>query len=173
MEHSIHERGGRVPESARQRGRQRRHELANGCDLAVLRNEREVCRIDCPTSLAWCVKSGVDDRTFIDQRKQRGPGRRVQHEDDIESIAGAPRFTIPYALHQFVPEPIQPELDVAVAATDSRQNVDQVLRDVHADVAMKDCPPDLKGGDQIGVDQCGGQFSRPRLQIATAPSPAS
>ena len=94
----------------------------------------------------------MDDRTFIDQRPQRGPGRRVQHEDGFESVvADVPRLAIAEVPDQPAPKSVEPQLDVTVSASESAENVDQSFRGKHADIAMEDRPADLKGRDQIAL----------------------
>src|SRR5262245_28832136 len=93
----------------------------------------------------------MNDWTFIDQRQYRGPGWCVQHDEHVECIANSGWLAVLDVADQFVPESLQPQVNVAVSASDLGKDMDQVFHCVHADVAMENRPPDLKGGDQVAV----------------------
>src|SRR5262245_27003409 len=51
---------------------------------------------------------------------------------------------------------IQPRLNLAVVTSKTSQDFDQLFSRVHADVVMKNLPPDLEYADKVVIDKKGG-----------------
>src|SRR5262245_52099960 len=65
---------------------------------------------------------------------------------------------------------VEPRLNLAVEGPYTSQDCDQLLRRVHADVAMKDRPPDLEHADKVVIDEEGdGRRRRVRREPAQWP----
>ena len=99
-------------------------------------------------------------RTFVDQRDERGPGWRVERQDHVERMAGAPGQAFAQVTRELAAKHGQFELRVPVRTTECVENLDQRRRRASADLAVQQRPADLKGRDEIAI----GPPRRPVLQ---------